>query len=121
MARNLTRSVRRQEIHRRIRAKLRGTAQRPRLCVVRSLNHIYAQLVDDDLGKTITTVSTLKLEGRKVKNGGSVKAAKEVGEAVAKKALELGIKEVLFDRGGYIYHGRVKAVAEAAREKGLKF
>jgi len=78
-------------------------------------------LVDDEKGKTLSTVSTVKLDGKRSTNGSNVNAARQVGEAIAKKALDQGVKEVVFDRGGYIYHGRVKALAEAAREKGLKF
>lgn len=82
---------------------------------------MYAQLIDDVAGKTLTTVSTLKLGGKKKKNGGNLAAAKEVGKAVAEKARELGVERAVFDRNGYIYHGRVEAVAESAREAGLKF
>lgn len=98
-----------------------GNPQRPRLCVFRSHKHIYAQLCDDTQGRTLAAVSTLKLEGKRLANGGNVDAARRVGAAIAKKAQELGIETVVFDRNGYIYHGRVKAVAEAAREAGLKF
>ncbi|MGA9061388.1 MAG: 50S ribosomal protein L18 [Terracidiphilus sp.] len=108
----------RQRIHRRIREKLSGTAERPRLNVYRSLNHIYAQVVDDQKGETLISASTLQL---KSKTGGNVAAAKEIGKAVAEKAVAKGIKQVVFDRGGYLYHGRVKALADAAREAGLEF
>jgi len=109
-------------IHQRIRKKLDGTESRPRLCVFRSNKHIYAQIVDDDKGTTLTAASTLDADAKaQVKNGGNVAAAKAVGAMVAKRALEKGIQSVLFDRGGYIYHGRVKALADAAREAGLKF
>ena len=109
-------------VHQRIRKKLGGIESRPRLCVFRSNKHIYAQIIDDSKGTTITTASTLD-SGTKgeVKNGGNVAAAKAVGKAVAQRALEKGVKSVVFDRGGYIYHGRVKALADAAREAGLKF
>jgi len=105
-------------IHTRIREKLSGTAQRPRLNVYRSLNHIYAQVVDDQKGETLVSASSLAL---KLKSGGNVAAAKEIGKAVAEKAVAKGIKKVVFDRGGYLYHGRVKALADAAREAGLEF
>ncbi len=105
-------------IHARIREKLAGTAERPRLNVYRSLNHIYAQVVDDQKGETLASASSLAL---KLKSGGNVAAAKEIGKAVAEKAVALGIKKVVFDRGGYLYHGRVKALADAAREAGLDF
>jgi len=108
----------RQRIHSRIREKLAGTAERPRLNVYRSLNHIYAQVVDDQKGETLVSASSLAL---KLKSGGNVAAAKEIGKAVAEKAVAKGIKQVVFDRGGYLYHGRVKALADAAREAGLKF
>jgi len=108
----------RQRIHARIRAKLAGTGERPRLNVYRSLNHIYAQVIDDETGETVVSASTL---GLKMKTGGNVAAAKETGKAVAEKALEKGIKQVVFDRGGYLYHGRVKALADAARAAGLEF
>ena len=108
----------RKRIHSRIREKLAGTAERPRLNVYRSLNHIYAQVIDDQKGETLVAASTLE---RKTKTGGNVAAAKEVGKAVAEKAVAKGIKQVVFDRGGYLYHGRVKALADAAREAGLEF
>jgi large subunit ribosomal protein L18 len=109
-------------IHERIRKKVNGTESRPRLCVFRSNKHIYAQIVDDSKGTTLTAASTLDADAKgEVKNGGNVAAAKAVGKIVAKRALEKGIQSVLFDRGGYIYHGRVKALADAAREAGLKF
>jgi large subunit ribosomal protein L18 len=108
----------RQRIHSRIRAKLAGTAERPRLNVYRSLSHIYAQVIDDQSGVTLVSASTMSM---KVKTGGNVAAAKEVGKAVAERAVEKGIKKVVFDRGGYLYHGRIKALADAAREAGLEF
>jgi large subunit ribosomal protein L18 len=98
--------------------KMSGHAQRPRLNVYRSLNHIYAQLIDDAAGTTIASASTM---AAKVKTGGNVAAAREVGKLIAERAKEKGIKKVVFDRGGYIYHGRVKALADAAREAGLEF
>ena len=108
----------RRRIHSRIREKLSGTGERPRLNVYRSLNHIYVQVIDDQTGKTLVSASSL---GMKLKSGGNVAAAKEIGKTVAERAVEKGIKRVVFDRGGYLYHGRVKAVAEAAREAGLEF
>jgi len=108
----------RQRIHARIRAKLSGTGERPRLNVYRSLSHIYAQVIDDQKGVTLASASTLAL---KVKAGGNVAAAKEIGKAVAEKAVGMGIKKVVFDRGGFLYHGRIKALADAAREAGLEF
>ncbi len=108
----------RQRIHERIRRKLAGTGERPRLNVYRSLNHIYAQVIDDQKGETLVSASTLSL---KVKTGGNVSAAKEIGKAVAELAVKQGIKKVVFDRGGYLYHGRIKALADAAREAGLEF
>jgi large subunit ribosomal protein L18 len=108
----------RQRIHARIREKLSGTTERPRLNVYRSLNHIYAQVIDDQNGETLVAASSLQL---KLKTGGNVAAAKEIGKAVAEKAVAKGIKQVVFDRGGFLYHGRVKALADAAREAGLEF
>jgi len=107
----------------RIRKKVMGTAERPRLTVFRSLNHIYAQLVDDLSGRTILTVSSLDKEVvPKVKTAkGKIEAVKLVGKQIAAKAKEKGIERVCFDRGGYLYHGRVKAVADGAREGGLNF
>jgi large subunit ribosomal protein L18 len=115
-------NVVRLRIHERIRKKLSGDEARPRLCIFRSNKHIYAQVVDDSKGLTIAAASSLDPETRpSMKNGGNVAAAKAVGKAVAKRAIDKGIQSVLFDRGGYIYHGRVKALADAAREAGLKF
>ncbi len=108
----------RQRIHDRIRRKLSGTTERPRLSVHRSLNHIYAQLIDDQTGQTLASASTLAV---KSKTGGNVAAAKEIGKTIAERAVEKGVKKVVFDRGGYLYHGRVKALADAAREAGLEF
>jgi large subunit ribosomal protein L18 len=108
----------RKTIHSRIRAKLSGTGQRPRLNVYRSLNHIYVQVIDDQKGETLLSASTLQA---KTKTGGNVAAAKEIGKAIAEQAVAKGIKQVVFDRGGYLYHGRVKALADAAREAGLEF
>jgi large subunit ribosomal protein L18 len=108
----------RKRIHSRIREKLSGTTERPRLNVYRSLNHIYAQVIDDQKGETIASTSTLAL---KLKTGGNVAAAKEIGKSIAEKATSKGIKKVVFDRGGFLYHGRIKALADAAREGGLEF
>jgi len=106
----------------RVRKKVFGTAERPRLNVFRSLNHMYAQIIDDERGITLVAASTLSPELRgKLKRGGNIEASKAVGELIAKKAIAAGIKKVVFDRAGYIYHGRVKALAEAAREGGLDF
>lgn len=108
--------------HERIRKTLVGTTQRPRLCVHRSLNHFYAQIIDDTSGKVITGLSTLDKDLRtKMKNGGNLTGAKLLGEAFARKAKEKGVTKVSFDRGGYLYHGRIKAFAEAARKGGLEF
>lgn len=108
--------------HRRVRKKISGTAERPRLNVFRSLNHIYAQIIDDERGHTLVAASTLDPEIRSViKTGGNVEAARLVGQLIGKRALEKGIEAVVFDRGGYKYHGRVAALADGAREAGLKF
>jgi large subunit ribosomal protein L18 len=109
----------RNRIHQRIRRKLSGTSQRPRLAVFRSVAHIYAQVIDDTEGKTIVSASSVDKGGRT--NGGNVAAAKSIGRLVAERAREKGIKSVVFDRGGYQYHGRIKALADAAREAGLEF
>ena len=108
--------------HLRVRTKVQGTAERPRLAIFRSLNHIYAQVVDDTAGRTLVSVDSRSTDFRgRAKSGGNVAAAKIVGELVAKKAKAGGIGQVVFDRGGYQYHGRVKALAEAARAAGLAF
>ena len=108
--------------HRRVRGKISGTAARPRMCVTRSNNNMYVQVIDDVARKTICGVSTLGPEFKATgKKGGTVEGAAALGEIIGKKALEAGITEVVFDRGGHLYHGRVKAVADAAREAGLKF
>lgn len=109
----------RQKRHLRVRNHISGTAERPRLNVFRSLSNIYAQVIDDVNGVTLVSASTKDKDFQSY--GGNIEAAKAVGEAVAKRALEKGITEVVFDRGGYVYHGRVAALAEAAREAGLKF
>ncbi len=118
----LSRDAHRQRIHLRVRTKVVGTPERPRLCVFRSLNHIYAQVIDDRTGRTLASASSLDKEMRKqLKGGGNVAAAKVVGKAIAERARAAGIEQVVFDRGGYKYHGRVQVLAEAAREAGLKF
>jgi large subunit ribosomal protein L18 len=112
----------RQKRHLRIRNKVHGTVQRPRLNVFRSLNNIYAQVIDDASGVTLVSASTLDKEVKdQIGHGGNKESAKKVGELIAKRALEKGINTVVFDRGGYIYHGRILALAGAAREAGLVF
>jgi large subunit ribosomal protein L18 len=112
----------RHRIHTRTRRKVAGNPGRPRLCVFRSLNHIYAQIIDDSLGSTLVSASTLEKTVRgELKSFGNLDAAKAVGKTIAERAKSKGIEKVVFDRGGYIYHGRVKALADAARENGLKF
>ena len=109
-------------IHERIRKRLTGSPVRPRLAVFRSNKHIYAQVIDDARGTTLIAASSLDPDAKKdLKNGGNVSAAKAVGKLIAERAKSKGIEAVLFDRGGYLYHGRVRALAEAAREAGLKF
>ena len=105
--------------HRRVRTKISGTPEVPRLCVFRSANHIYAQVIDDINGVTLCSASSMdkEFEG----NGGNVEGARKVGEMIAKRAVDKGIAEVVFDRGGFLYHGRVKELAQSARENGLKF
>ena len=120
MIKQISKDKIRVRIHTRIRRKVKGSAERPRLCVYRSLNHIYAQVIDDRLGRTLASASTAEKSGP-TKVGGNVAAAKAVGELVAKRALDKGVKAVVFDRGGYLYHGRVKALADAARAAGLEF
>jgi large subunit ribosomal protein L18 len=105
-------------VHRRIRRKVRGTTERPRLAVYRSLNHIYAQVIDDEKSLTLAAASTTEKTLR-AKTGGNVDAAKRVGQAIAERALAAGVEQVVFDRGGYLYHGRVKALTDAARAAGL--
>ncbi|HXP85442.1 MAG TPA: 50S ribosomal protein L18 [Bryobacteraceae bacterium] len=108
----------RQRIHKRIRRRLAGTPERPRLAVFRSVKHIYAQVIDDSQGRTVVAASSNEKNGA---NGGNVAGAKAIGKLVAQRAQEKGIKAVVFDRGGYLYHGRVKALADSAREAGLEF
>lgn len=117
-----TKQETRQRLHDRIRKKLRGGGGRPRLAVFRSQGHIYAQLIDDDAGRTLCMASSLDKELRPtLKTGGNVAAAKQVGALIASRAKDKGIATVVFDRGGFQYHGRIKALADAAREAGLKF
>jgi len=114
----LKKKAKRYRRHKRVRAKIFGTKEKPRLCVFRSAKHIYAQLIDDEKGKTLAAASDQEIKkGKKSK----IEIAKAVGKLIAKKALEKKIEKVVFDRGGYQYHGRVKALAEGAREGGLKF
>jgi large subunit ribosomal protein L18 len=115
------RNVIRKRVHERIRSRMTGSSERPRLNVYRSLNHIYTQIIDDATGTTIASASTVSKKGEGKKSGGNVAAAKEVGKLIAERAKEKGVKRVVFDRGGYLYHGRIKALADAAREAGLEF
>ena len=122
MSPKLDRKYARIKKHNRVRKRVFGTSERLRLSVFKSLNHIYAQIIDDVSGSTLVSASTLSPDVRdRVKYGGNIEAAKAVGEAIGKKAAEKSISNVVFDRGGYPYHGRVKALAEAAREAGLTF
>jgi large subunit ribosomal protein L18 len=115
---NIDRAVVRTAIHRRIRRKVQGSTERPRLAIYRSLNHIYAQLIDDLRGETLVSAATTEKDLR-ANTGGNVEAARRVGRAIAERALAKGIEHVVFDRGGYLYHGRIKALTDAAREAGL--
>ena len=120
--RKLSRDLHRKRVHARVRTKVSGTPERPRLCVYRSLGHIYAQVIDDRSCKTLVSASSVDSETKKnLKGGGNIAAAKVIGKAVAERAKAAGISKVVFDRGGYKYHGRVKALADAAREAGLQF
>ncbi len=119
MIRQISKDEIRQRVHIRIRKKLRGSPERPRLAIFRSVSHIYAQVIDDSKGVTVVAASTSE-KGSKG-TGGNVAAAREIGKRVAERAKERGITRVVFDRGGYLYHGRVKALADAAREAGLEF
>ncbi|HEX3880353.1 MAG TPA: 50S ribosomal protein L18 [Bryobacteraceae bacterium] len=119
MIRKIEKKTIRKRIHTRIRRKVQGTTERPRLAVFRSVAHIYAQVIDDVEGKTLVSASTVDKNGKT--NGGNVAAAKSIGKLVAERAKEKGVKHVVFDRGGYQYHGRIKALADAAREAGLEF
>ena len=120
MIKKESRNVARKARHSRVRTKLAGTASVPRLNVFRSNSNIFAQIIDDEKGVTLVSSSSLD-KSLKLANGSNVEAAKKVGEDIAKKAIKANIKKVVFDRGGYLYHGRVKALAEAAREQGLEF
>lgn len=120
--RKLSRDAHRQQVHRRVRRSVAGTPERPRLCVYRSLGHIYAQVIDDRSQRTLVSASSLEKQTRaQTQGGGNVAAAKVVGKIVAERARAAGIEKVVFDRGGYRYHGRVQALANAAREAGLNF
>jgi large subunit ribosomal protein L18 len=115
---NTNRAEVRNAIHHRIRRKVRGNTERPRLAIYRSLNHIYAQVIDDRVGQTIVSASTTEKDLRG-NNGGNLDAAKRIGTVIAERAIAKGIEQVVFDRGGYLYHGRVKALTDAARAAGL--
>ena len=115
---NTSRATIREAIHGRIRRKVKGSSERPRLAIYRSLNHISAQVVDDQLGKTIVSASTTEKDLRG-STGGNIEAAQRIGKTIAERALAKGVESVVFDRGGYLYHGRIKALTDAAREAGL--
>ena len=118
----MKRSSERRRIHKRIRERISGNANRPRLCVYRSSKYIYAQIIDDTQGNTLAAASSREKDVRgDLKQGGNIEAAKVVGKVIAQRAQAKGIETIVFDRGGYLYHGQIKAVAEAAREAGLKF
>jgi len=119
MKRSIDKDARRRRIHVRIRRKVKGTPERPRLAVFRSLKHIYAQIIDDRAGRTLVSASSNE-KGTSA-SGGNLAGARDVGRLVAERAREKGITRVVFDRGGYLYHGRIKALADAAREAGLEF
>lgn len=120
--RKLSRDAHRRQVHRRVRRSVTGTPERPRLSVYRSLGHIYAQVIDDQNQRTLVSASSIDKETRaKTKGGGNIAAARVVGKIVAERARAAGIEKVAFDRGGYRYHGRVQALASAAREAGLNF
>lgn len=120
--RRISRDEHRLRIHERVRMKVEGTPERPRLCVYRSLGHIYVQVIDDRSGKTLVSASSLDKETKKsLKGGGNIASAKVIGKIIAERSKAAGIAKVVFDRGGYKYHGRVKALADAAREAGLQF
>ena len=116
----------RRKVHTRIRKKIVGTSERPRLSVYRSVSHVYAQVIDDTKGATLVSAGTVEMgkgaaKDEKRPTGGNVASAKEIGKVIAERAKQKGIKRVVFDRGGYLYHGRIKALADAAREAGLEF
>jgi large subunit ribosomal protein L18 len=120
--RKLSKDEQRRRIHARVRTRVTGTPERPRLCVYRSLGHIYAQIIDDRNGRTLVSASSVDKESKKnLKGGGNIASAKAVGKFIAERAKGAGVVKVVFDRGGYKYHGRVKALADAAREAGLQF
>jgi large subunit ribosomal protein L18 len=120
--RKLSKDLHRRRVHDRVRTKVSGTTERPRLVVYRSIGHIYAQVIDDASGNTLVSASSVDGETKKnLKGGGNVAAAKVIGKAIAERAKAKGVEKVVFDRGGYKYHGRVKALADAAREAGLQF
>ena len=121
MLTRIGKNAKRGHVHERIRKRLQGTAERPRLNVYRSLNHIYVQVIDDLNGKTLVSASSAEGKKDERRSGGNVASAKVVGKTIAERAKAKGVTKVVFDRGGYIYHGRVKALADAAREAGLKF
>lgn len=120
MIRKVSKNEIRERVHERIRRKMAGTTERPRLAVFRSVSHIYAQVIDDSKGSTVVAASSTE-KGVELKTGGNVEAAKAIGQRVAERAKAKGITKVVFDRGGYLYHGRIKALADAAREAGLEF
>ncbi|HWF09451.1 MAG TPA: 50S ribosomal protein L18 [Bryobacteraceae bacterium] len=120
MIRKTSKNEIRERVHVRIRKKLQGTSERPRLAIFRSTAHIYAQVIDDSKGVTLVAASSTE-KATALKTGGNVEAASAIGKRVAERAKENGINQVVFDRGGYLYHGRVKALADAAREAGLEF
>jgi large subunit ribosomal protein L18 len=116
---NTDRAQIRTAIHARIRRKVKGNGEKPRLAIYRSLNHIYAQVIDDRLGKTLVSASTTEKDLRDGGSGGNLDAARRVGQVIAERAIAQGIEQVVFDRGGYLYHGRIKALTDAARAAGL--
>ena len=120
--RKLSKDQQRRRVHARVRTRVTGTPERPRLNVYRSVGHIYAQIIDDRVGRTLISASSVDKETKKnLKGGGNIASAKAVGKIIAERAKAAGVTQVVFDRGGYKYHGRVKALADAAREAGLKF
>ena len=120
--RKLSKDAQRRRVHARVRTRVTGTPERPRLCVYRSLGHIYAQIIDDRSGRTLVSASSVdKTTKQNLKGGGNIASAKAIGKNIADRAKAAGVVKVVFDRGGYKYHGRVKALADAAREAGLQF
>ncbi|WP_309714374.1 50S ribosomal protein L18 [Armatimonas sp.] len=118
---SLNRNATRLQRHTRIRKRMHGDAERPRLSIYRSLNHIYAQIVNDEEGRTLAAASSLDKDLRVAANGGNLEGAQAVGKLIAERAQAAGVTKVVFDRGGYLYHGRIKSLADAAREGGLEF